>query len=132
MLLGSIVDQDIEATEIAHRQLDGLAAEGLVAHIAGDGEAAPAFLFHLTLGLLSVLMLVQVDDGDVGAFLGEEDRDRPADPAVTTRDQRHAPIKLAAAAIVLILSAWLRGHLRFKPRLPVLVLGWLLLLTRSL
>ena len=42
VLLGRVVDQHGQAAQLAHRPLHGLATELLVAHVAGQGQAAPA------------------------------------------------------------------------------------------
>ena len=42
VLLGGVVDQHVQAAELAHGPVDRVLAEGLVAHVAGEGQAAAA------------------------------------------------------------------------------------------
>ena len=63
------------------------------------------------LGRLGVLVLVEVDDRDVGALLGEGDRDRAADAAVAAGDQRDLAVELAGGPVVPHLGTRLRRHL---------------------
>ena len=109
VLLGGVVDQDLEMPELVHRLADGIAAEGFVADVAGDGQAAAALLLDPLAGLGGVLVLVQVDDGDVGALAGEGDGDGAADAAVAAGDEGHLPLELARAAAGTALRLGLGG-----------------------
>jgi hypothetical protein len=46
MLLGRIVDQDVQATELPDCPADRLATEGLASHVTGDPKWAHAALLH--------------------------------------------------------------------------------------
>jgi hypothetical protein len=50
-------------------------------------------------GLLGVLVLAQVDDGDVGALPGEEHRDGAADPGIAAGDDGDLALELSRSAI---------------------------------
>ena len=78
-------------------------------------------------GRARVLVLVEIENCDVGGLLGEADRDRAADPAVAAGDQRDLARELAGATILAHLGARLRGHLRAQTRLAVLLLGGMML-----
>jgi hypothetical protein len=47
-------------------------------------------------------MLFEIGDQHIGAFPGESDRDRAADPGIGARDQRRTAFELAAALIGLL------------------------------
>jgi hypothetical protein len=93
VLLGGVVDQDVEAAELVEDLGHRGEAERLVADVAGDGDGAAAFRLDDALGLRGVVMLAKVKNADVGAFAGEERRHRPADAAVGAGDQRHLALQ---------------------------------------
>jgi hypothetical protein len=57
--------------------------------VAGNQEATTALALDQALGFLGVLMLIEIHDGGVGAFLCVSDRHGPPDSAVAACDQRH-------------------------------------------
>jgi hypothetical protein len=76
VLLAGVVDQQVELAERLDGARDRVLAERLVADVARDGQAAAALLLDQRLGRGRILMLVEIDDRDVRALLGEPDRDR--------------------------------------------------------
>ena len=64
-LEGGVVHQHVDVREPFQHLADGLLAKALLAHVAGDQQAALAFRFHVALRFVGVRMFVQVDDGDV-------------------------------------------------------------------
>ncbi|MCY1545775.1 hypothetical protein D9M68_817310 [compost metagenome] len=75
-----VVDQDVELAEGGDGGIHRLAAEGRVAHIATDREAARALGFDVAAGLLRVrFFIVEVHDGHVRAFACVEHGHRAAD-----------------------------------------------------
>ena len=80
----------------------------------------------MPLRLLGVLVLVEVDDRDVGALLGEDDRDGAADAAVAAGDERDLAAQLAAGPVLAVLGLRPRRHLRLDAGPAVLVLRRLL------
>ena len=74
-------------------------AERLVADVAGDRDRAAALDRHDLGGLRRILMLVEVEDRDVGALAREQRRDRPADAAVAAGDERDLALEPARAGI---------------------------------
>ena len=74
-----------------------LLAESLVADVAGELDRLAALVGDQTHGFLGVLVLLEIDDGDLGAFARHGDRDRAADAAVAAGDQRHLVLEPAAA-----------------------------------
>lgn len=78
-LLRGIVHQHVQRAKGLDVLLDGLAARLVVHEVARDEEALAAFTLDELLGFFGVgLLLGEVDDGDVGAFAGEEDGDGAA------------------------------------------------------
>jgi hypothetical protein len=66
-----VVHQDVELAEfldcLGHRRL----AKRWIGDITGQEDAAAALLLHRTFGFGSVIMFVQIGDGDVSALAGE-------------------------------------------------------------
>ena len=121
VLLGRVIDQNIETTELPHGLLDRIAAKFLVADVAGHLDRAAALLLDRRDGLIGVLVLLQVNDGDLGAFPRHRHRDRPADAGIATCDQRHLVVEPATTGIFrLIVRLW--PHLRFPAGLTFLLL----------
>ena len=93
MLLAGIVDEDVEPAELVDGLLDRALAEVLVADVAGDRDRLAAFLLDDLLGLRRIVMLAQIEDGDVGALAREQGGDRAADAAVGAGDQRDLALR---------------------------------------
>ena len=87
MLFGGVVDQDVQTAQLLHRLRDHFLADALVADVARQQQAFPAFLFDLALRFLRVLVFVEVTDGNVRAFFCEENCDGAANAAVPAGDQ---------------------------------------------
>ena len=85
-LVGRVVDQDVEAAELAHRRVDDLAADVLVPDVAGTADRRATCRLDQPYGLLRVGLLgLEVAEHQVGALSGEGDGDRPADAGVRRR-----------------------------------------------
>src|SRR5215203_4812929 len=121
MLLGGVVDEDVEAAEAVDDLLDRLLAEAGVADVAGDGEAVAPLGLDEPLGLARVLALVQVHDGDVRALAGEQDRHGAADAGVAAGDDRDLVVEPSAAREARRVVRP-RVHLGLAPGLLVLLL----------
>src|SRR5262245_60361349 len=123
MLLPRVVHQDVESAELLDGLVDRLSTEVRIADVAAEKEAAGAVLLDEILGLLGVAVLLEVGDRDVGTLLGEGDRDGATDAAVAAGDEGHAPIELAASAVLLApFGARLRLHPALDPGLVILLL----------
>src|SRR5215204_570121 len=121
MLLGGVVDEDVEAAEAIDDLLDRLLAEAGVADVAGDGEAVAPLGLDEPLGLARVLALVQVHDGDVSALAGEQDRHGAGDAGVAAGDDRYLVVEPSAAREARRVVRP-RVHLGLAPGLLVLLL----------
>src|SRR5690606_21739327 len=128
VLLGGVVDEDVEAAERFDGLRDRVVADRGRADVACDEERVPAFRLHLSSRTLRVIVLVEVDDGDVGALLREVHRDCAANTAVSATDQGYLAAQLAGRPVRFALVTRRRFEFTFDTRLPVLMLGWSLLL----
>jgi hypothetical protein len=99
VLLAGIVDQDIEPAEGVDYLLHGAEAEIAAAEVAGDADGAAALGLDELLRVRRILMLVEVEDGDIRAFAGEQHGDRAADPAVAAGDDRDLVLQPVGAGI---------------------------------
>src|SRR5690606_14502738 len=90
--------------------------------VAGDGERAHTRLLHPRDGLVGILVLVVVRDGDVRALARVRDRDGATDAAVASRDQRDAAFQLARAAVA-VLAVIRAGRHGVRTTRPLLLLS---------
>src|SRR4030095_8538373 len=79
-------------------------------------------LFDKAFRLLRIVVLLEIHDADVSAFLRERDRDRAADAAIATGDERDLPTELAAPLPPRVVTCWARTHDRLPAGLPPLLL----------
>ena len=92
-------------------------------HVAGQQNRLPAGLADPAGGVLGVLLLAQVADGDVRALARVGDRDRLADAAVRAGDQRDLAIEPPAAAVALLAVVGARVHRLGLAGRPLLLFG---------
>ena len=123
LLEGGVVDEDVELAEFLDGLLDRVLAEFGVGDIAGEENAAAAFLLDSLLGLLGVLVLVEIGERDVGALAREEHRDRAADAGIAAGDQRHLVEKLLRALVVRGVVHRLEFELGLEARLAQMLVG---------
>lgn len=101
MLLGGVVDQDVELAELLDRPLDHFLAERLFADVPGHRQTATTFGLHQADGLSRVDLLGgKMHDHDISAFLGIRHGDRAADTAVAPGDDRDLSVKLSRSPVV--------------------------------
>src|SRR5690606_10156522 len=122
MLLGGIVDEDVQLAEGADRLFDRLTAKRGVADVAPEQKTPAAFLFHKPFRFFGVGLLVEKDDGHIGAFLGERDRYGAADAAVAARDDGGFAHQFARRLVYRRNRFGRRMHRRFQAGPAVLVL----------
>ena len=63
-------------------------------------DAAAAFLLDRALRLRGVVVFVEIGDGDIGAFAGEENGDRAADAGIAAGDERDLVLELVRALVM--------------------------------
>src|SRR5688572_22153404 len=122
-LEGCVVHQDVESAELVDRVVDRVLAEGRVADIACDRDAASTLGFDLAAGLPGIGVFAQVDDRHIRTLAGEEDCHRAANARISTGDERNHSLELAAAYIGRRLIVWLRRHLVLGTWLREMLLG---------
>src|SRR6185437_17123273 len=71
ILLGRVVDQNVEAPKFLDSRLDSGFAKRLVTDVSGDGQAATPFTRHQAFCFFGILMLVAIDDGYICSFVSE-------------------------------------------------------------
>jgi hypothetical protein len=81
-LVRGIVDEDIDATELACRLADHLSAVLRISEIAFDKDSPTILLFDELSDLLSLFLLVEIGDQDVSTLAREGNGYRPPYPAV--------------------------------------------------
>jgi hypothetical protein len=88
VLLGGIVDHDVQAAEAFDGARHRLPAERFRADVAVDEQMLLALGLDQPSSLLGVLVLVEIEDGDLGALARHSHGDGAPDAAVPTGDQR--------------------------------------------
>jgi len=83
LLEGRVVGQDVEPAKDLQHVPGRLLAERRVAHVAGDGEAAPPFLLDGASCAGGIAVLSQIEDRDVFPS--------PANSAATARPMPESP-----------------------------------------
>ena len=122
VLLGGVVDQDVEPAELLDRLLDAALAERLVADIARDLDARRGPRSRPARSVSSAsLCSFEIDDRDVSALARHGDRDGAADAAVAAGDQRDLALK-PARTVRLRKILRQRMHFVFAAGLPGLSL----------
>src|SRR5262245_50166969 len=74
VLLRGVVDEDVELLQLLHRALDGLRAKRGRADVARLREGTAPLALDEARGLARVLVLLEIEDRDVGALGGERER----------------------------------------------------------
>ncbi|VXC60312.1 hypothetical protein SPHINGOAX6_30082 [Sphingomonas sp. AX6] len=115
MLLACIVDHDVELAELGDHPRHRVVAECLVADVPGDGQRARPFVADDLCGFFGIVMLAQVEDGDVRALARIERSDGATDPAVGTGDEGDLALQTAGTRIAR-LPFGLRIESRFMAR----------------
>ncbi|CAA9374762.1 MAG: hypothetical protein AVDCRST_MAG32-1075 [uncultured Nocardioides sp.] len=111
-LVRRVVDEDVDAAELLDGTIDERAARLLLREVPGHEHGAASGVLDQSSRLLRVLVLaLQVGDDHVGALAGEGQRDRPADPRVTARDDRDLVGEPVVADVALLAVVRLVTHL---------------------
>ncbi len=115
LLERGVVDQDVEPAERLHGLRDRGLAEFRIGDVARQQDAAAPFVLDRALGFVGVLVLVEIGDRDVGAFAGEQHRDRAADAGIAAGDERHHVEKLFRALVMRRVVHRLQLEVGFEP-----------------
>ena len=87
-LMRGVVDENIDAAELADRLVHDRPAMRGVLDVAREQDGFAAGVLDQALGLLGVLMLAEIGDQHVGALARKRKRHRAADAAVAAGDDR--------------------------------------------
>jgi hypothetical protein len=109
--MGGIVDEDVDAAELADAALDERAAVSFLRDVASHRDGAASRLAHPPRRLLGVLVLAEIGDQHVGALAREGDRHGASDPRIRPGDQRHPPFELAGPFVAVLAMIRLGPHL---------------------
>src|SRR6185437_6618910 len=95
VLLGGVVDQDIELAEGLDGLADGPLADVAFSNISFDQNAATPLLLNQLSRAQSIFGLLQIEDGDIGPLFGEMHGNGLADPRIPAADERCLSFELA-------------------------------------
>src|SRR5262245_61565191 len=120
--MGSVIDEYVDPAQFGQGGLNNGAAVVRLLYIASDKHGLSARVLHKSLGLPSIIVLIQIGNEHVGALTRISDGDRAADSAVGACDDRLLAGQTARAAVGLfsMVGHWLH-RVRFTGH-------WLLLL----
>jgi len=99
LLKGGIVGDDINMAEVIHHLLHRVLAEVEISNVAAEDHTSSSLAFHGTCGFRRVLVLRQIDDGDIGALARQQDGHGPADTGVCACDQGDPILQFAAVDV---------------------------------
>src|SRR5690606_25884797 len=100
MLLARIVDENVALAEFLHRLLNAALAKGRIGNIAAKPDALLPFGEDMIFRFPRILLFLKIDHGDIRAFLGKGDRDRPADTAVAAADEQGFAFELSGGLVI--------------------------------
>ena len=124
MLLGGVVDQNVDSTQLPFRLRNRRAAKTFIPDVPGNQNAAPSLRFHEPLGFPGVLVFLEVNYGNIRPFLRVEHRHGPADPAVAAGNQGNSVPQLSRPNVIARAGFRLWPHLVLAARLAPLMLWW--------
>jgi len=96
-LVGSIVDEDVDPSQLAYRCLNDTAAVCSVLYVAGKQKGFSAGFRHQSFGLPGVIMLVEIGNQDIGSLSGVSNGNCAADATIAAGDNGLFAIEAAAA-----------------------------------
>jgi hypothetical protein len=85
-LMGGIVNEDIDAAQLAYRSVHDLAAVVRGPKVSFDQHRLSSFPLGKVRGFLGILSFIEIGDQDIGALAGECDGDGSTYSAVSARD----------------------------------------------
>src|SRR6185437_8272009 len=111
------------AAELGDGLVDDRAAMCWVGQITADQYTFAAGVVHQLRHVLRIVIFIEVGNQHIGAFSRKGDRDRAADPAVTTGDHRTFAGQPARASITAFAAIRNRVHARLYTGHRLLLLG---------
>ena len=125
LLIGRVVDQNIQLSELLNCALDSLSTEFGIGNVALDQNRFALLFLNGLFGLVSIfLFLREMHQSHIRSFSGEQDRHGPTDATVAAGDEGDLALQFIAAPVIFSDVFRLGVHPVFLARLPVLVLSW--------
>ncbi len=122
MLVGGVVDEDVDPTKFGHGGADQFAAELLGPDVPRCRHcSAPRFLDQLR-SAARIIILVEKTHDDVGAFSRERNGHGPPYARICAGHESAPAVETATAPIRVLPVVRLRHHLGGAPRIPDLFL----------
>jgi hypothetical protein len=87
VLLGGVVDQNIDFAELSRCSLHRSFAKLFAANIAGQQKTFAAFGFDQPLRFPGIAVLVEINHRDIRTFLGKKNGDGTANSTISAGDQ---------------------------------------------
>ncbi len=124
LLVGGVEDQHVQAAQILQRIAHHTFGGTLFKEVDGIGVAAPPGLMDVLQGGLRVLLLLgEMDDGDVGTLPGVSDGHGASDAGVAAGDQGPLALEPAVAHIGLLAVVRVRLGLSGEAGLADVLMG---------
>ncbi|MNY27454.1 hypothetical protein D3C86_1613620 [compost metagenome] len=99
MLLGGVVDQNVEFAQAFHCFVDQILAERFYPDVTGNQNTLPALLLDLAFRFFGIGMLIQIGNDHIRTFLGKMNGNRAPNAAVASRNERCLAQQLACRFI---------------------------------
>src|SRR4029450_2179211 len=96
LVVGGIVDQDVEPAEALHHVVDHALHLVALGDVAGEGGGADLVLLEAPRDALPLVLARGVDDGDVTALCSQRMADALAKPAIAAGDHGDCPFQVHA------------------------------------
>src|SRR5262245_45322170 len=93
LVVGGIVDQDVEPAEALDHVVDQALHLVAPSHVTGERRRADLVLLEVMRHALGLILALGIDDGDVTALVGERMTDALAQPAVPAGDDGDRPFQ---------------------------------------
>src|SRR5262249_45111233 len=94
LVVGCVVDEDVDPAEALHDLIDQLPDLRRLGHVAGEGNRLDAVPGQLVRDRVGVLGALRIDDRDVGALGGERVTDALPQSAIAAGDDRDAVFQI--------------------------------------
>jgi hypothetical protein len=124
MLLRGVVNQNVDAAQLAFRLRDGRATKLFVADVAGNQHTFSALRFDQPLCFSRVFMLVEINNGNVRTLFRIKHRHGSPNAAVAAGNQGNSVAQLSRTDVIAGAGFRLGPHLVLAAGLTALMLWW--------
>ena len=122
VLLGRVIDQNVQAAELIDAGIHRPLAEVGVADISAQLQPTLTLRLHQCDGVIGIGLFVQIDNRHRRTLGGEMHRSRAANSGISTRDQSHLAFEFAGCGIAVTHADRFRLHRRLMAGLARLTL----------